>query len=169
MCVFHISKHLCQKWCAARFAHDCSFVDNESEKSNCIVYQISSFGRRNLKESKSYFIFLSLMLMFPCIMMQYTKMTHKMQLCRTIYYSLAALHVLSNIFAHHQEHINPLNTELNPICHLLALLGAHPILHVSGIRVNCIYSFWYYTRVSLLPAVSSRRHTWIIPEAVNTV
>ena len=31
---------------------------------------------------------------------------------------------------------NPLNTELNPICHLLALLGAHPILHVSRIRVN---------------------------------
>jgi hypothetical protein len=31
---------------------------------------------------------------------------------------------------------NPLNTELNPICHLLALLGAHPILHVGRIRVN---------------------------------
>jgi len=32
--------------------------------------------------------------------------------------------------------INPLNTELNPICHLLALLGAHHILRVSGLRVN---------------------------------
>jgi hypothetical protein len=32
--------------------------------------------------------------------------------------------------------INSLNAELNPICHLLALLGAHPILHVSRIRVN---------------------------------
>ena len=32
--------------------------------------------------------------------------------------------------------LNPLNAELNPICHLLALLGAHPILHVSRIRVN---------------------------------
>jgi len=31
---------------------------------------------------------------------------------------------------------NPLNAELNPICHLLALLRAHPILHVSRIRVN---------------------------------
>jgi len=29
-----------------------------------------------------------------------------MQLCRIIYYSLAALHVPSDIFAHHQEHIN---------------------------------------------------------------
>jgi len=32
--------------------------------------------------------------------------------------------------------INPLNAELNPIYHLLALLGAHHILHVSRIRVN---------------------------------
>jgi len=32
--------------------------------------------------------------------------------------------------------INPLNAELNPICHLLALLGAHHIFHVSGLRVN---------------------------------
>jgi len=32
--------------------------------------------------------------------------------------------------------INPLNTELNPICHLLPLLGAHFILHVSEIRVK---------------------------------
>jgi hypothetical protein len=32
--------------------------------------------------------------------------------------------------------INPLNAKLNPICHLLALLGAHPIRHVSRIGVN---------------------------------
>ena len=32
--------------------------------------------------------------------------------------------------------LNPLNAELNPICHFLALLGAHPILHVSRIRVK---------------------------------
>jgi len=35
--------------------------------------------------------------------------------------------------------INPLNTKLNPICHLLALLGAHPILHVGRIRVNLVH------------------------------
>jgi len=29
-----------------------------------------------------------------------------------------------------------LNAELNPICHLLALLGAHHILHIGRIRVN---------------------------------
>ena len=32
--------------------------------------------------------------------------------------------------------LSPLNAQLNPICHLLALLGAHLILHVSRIRVN---------------------------------
>jgi len=31
---------------------------------------------------------------------------------------------------------NPLNAELNPICHLLALLGAHHIFHISRVRVN---------------------------------
>jgi hypothetical protein len=38
------------------------------------------------------------------------------------------------------EVVNPLKAELNPICHLLALL-AHHILHVSRIRVNQEYGF----------------------------
>ena len=46
---------------------------------------------------------------------------------------------------------NPLNTELNTICHLLALLGAHHILHVSRIKVKMLkeirhsatYSYWH--------------------------
>jgi hypothetical protein len=46
-------------------------------------------------------------------------MTNKMQLCTIIYCSLAPLHASSDVFAHHQEHL------------------------------NCIYSFWYYLRVSL--------------------
>jgi hypothetical protein len=46
-------------------------------------------------------------------------MTNKTQLCGIIYCSLTALNVSSDIFAHHQEHI------------------------------NCIYSFWYYSRMSL--------------------
>ena len=33
-------------------------------------------------------------------------------------------------------YINPLNAELNPICHLLALLGAHHIFHASRISVK---------------------------------
>jgi len=31
--------------------------------------------------------------------------------------------------------VDPLNTELNPICHLLALYEAHHILHVSKVEI----------------------------------
>ena len=40
------------------------------------------------------------------------------------------------VFEQINNWFNPLNAELNPICHLLALLGAHLIIHVSRIRVN---------------------------------
>ena len=42
-------------------------------------------------------------------------------------------------------YLNPLNAELNPICHLLALLGVHRIFHISGLRVNLLV-----TNVSLV-------------------
>ena len=44
-----------------------------------------------------------------------------------------------NIYCHRLSKystFNPLNAELNPICYLLALLGARHFLHVSRIRVN---------------------------------
>ena len=34
------------------------------------------------------------------------KITSKMQLCRLIYYSLSAVHVSGDVFAHHQEHLS---------------------------------------------------------------
>jgi len=34
--------------------------------------------------------------------------------------------------------LNPLNPELNPICYLLALLGAHHFIHLSRIRVKLL-------------------------------
>ena len=50
--------------------------------------------------------------------------------------------------------INPLNAELNPICHLLALLGAHHILHVSRIRVKAVFGslvgLWWTTKVRIM-------------------
>jgi hypothetical protein len=54
----------------------------------------------------------------------FCKMTNKIQVCRIIYCSLTALHVLSDIFAHHQEHL------------------------------NCNYSFWFYSRVSSAAVVA---------------
>jgi hypothetical protein len=44
--------------------------------------------------------------------------------------------VLAAVINYLNNKINPLNAELNPICHLLALLKAHHILHVSRIRVK---------------------------------
>jgi len=38
------------------------------------------------------------------------------------------------------RNLNPFNAQLNTICHLLTLLGAHPILHISRIRVNQLIS-----------------------------
>ena len=40
---------------------------------------------------------------------------------------------------HTGHHINPLNAELNPICHLLALLGGATIVVVSRLRVNYMF------------------------------
>jgi len=44
------------------------------------------------------------------------------------------------VYMHPSSHhkFNPLNPELNPICYLLALLGAHHFLHVSRIRVKLL-------------------------------
>jgi len=53
-----------------------------------------------------------------------TKMTNKMHLCGIICCFLATLHVSSNIFAHNQEH------------------------------QNCVYSFRYYSRMSLPAGVT---------------
>jgi hypothetical protein len=40
--------------------------------------------------------------------------------------------------------INPSKAELNPICHLLALVEAHHILHVSRIRVTTeMHNCWF--------------------------
>jgi hypothetical protein len=44
--------------------------------------------------------------------------------------------------------LNPLNAKLKPICHLLALLKAHLIFHVSRIRVKL------YGEVNMLPRVN---------------
>ena len=58
--------------------------------------------------------------------------------------------------------IKPLNPELNPICYLLALLGAHHFLHVSRIRVKLL-TFWLlmsYIYIYGAPILDvSRSHT----------
>ena len=48
-----------------------------------------------------------------------------------VIFAFPALHITAKNIS-----INPLNAELRPICHLLALLAAHHIPHVSRIRVK---------------------------------
>jgi len=55
--------------------------------------------------------------------------------------------------------INPLNAELNPIYHLLALLGAHHIFHVSGLRVNTVHKRVIF--LSYFATVSTIRKTLV--------
>jgi hypothetical protein len=45
---------------------------------------------------------------------------------------------LINVTCFDEDHINPLKAELNPIRHLMVLLGAHPILHINRIRVKLL-------------------------------
>jgi hypothetical protein len=56
--------------------------------------------------------------------------------------------------------LNPANAELNPICHFLALLGAHHILHISRIRVK-IWRFWPVPFVSRLRFIPGHRVLWL--------
>jgi len=39
--------------------------------------------------------------------------------------------VMNYFKIYNREHVNPLNAELKPICHLLALLRAHHIIRIS--------------------------------------
>jgi hypothetical protein len=51
---------------------------------------------------------------------------------------------------------------LNSICHLVALLGAHLIFHVSSIRVNsCMYCRWEDNIKMDLQEVGGGRGDWI--------
>jgi hypothetical protein len=67
-------------------------------------------------------------------------------------------------------YFNPLNAELNPICYLLALLGAHHFLHVSRIRVKSltlwlpmsyIYIYIYMENIFLMFLDHTQRRTTV--------
>ena len=53
----------------------------------------------------------------------------------SIFYTVVVMGVLNPALS---LYFNPLKPELNPICYLLALLGAHHFLHVSRIRVKLL-------------------------------
>jgi hypothetical protein len=74
-------------------------------------------------------------------------------------YWITAIHVL----------FNPLNAELTAICHLLALLGARHILHVSRIRFKAVCSWGMQWRSWLRQCAKSRKVTGSIPDGVNGI
>jgi len=55
-----------------------------------------------------------------------------------MFFVLCIVTQLCNVNQQNAHSFNPLNPELNPICYLLALLGAHHFLHVSRIRVKLL-------------------------------
>ena len=62
--------------------------------------------------------------------------------------------------SHPNLHINPLNPKLNPICCLLALLGAYHFLHVSRIRVKLLTFRRLMSYIHEAPILDvSRSHT----------
>ena len=70
--------------------------------------------------------------------------------------------------------LTPLNAELNPIFHLLALLGAHHIFHVSGLRVKrdnfCyIQANWKATVSWLLMYVPYIFTCWYVEQSIGPV
>ena len=79
--------------------------------------------------------------------------------CCTCKYTLTQ-HFLQEVI------FNPLNAELNPIYHLLALLGAHHIFQVSGLRVNlsemlhkCNFDLLFY--IAIMSGIMTKRQEHI--------
>jgi len=67
---------------------------------------------------------------------------------------------VSRLFEQVRTKFNPLNPELNPICYLLALLGAHHSLHVSRIRVKSLTFRLLMSYIYAAPILDvSRSHT----------
>ena len=68
-------------------------------------------------------------------------------------------------------YVNSLNAELNPICHLLALLGAHHILHGSRERVKVYLRTHYYYYYSVLSSyvifITTFRSAWPSSGIIN--
>ena len=62
---------------------------------------------------------------------------------------------------------NPLNAELNSICHLLALLEAHFIFHVSRLRVNIVQNVHLSLLNSLYPEPTCYCINYILGRASN--
>jgi len=133
------------KWTLIRQRHDSSIS---------IVTRLRAERQRNrgLIPAKSKNIFSSshLVVSLRCPISRSSSATIQQQRCEPDHWS-GKLNVCISTC------INPLNAESNPICYLLALLGAHHFLQVSRIRVNMESGFVQY-RVPLMVPNSCMTH-----------
>ena len=58
--------------------------------------------------------------------------------------------------------VNPLNAELNPICHLLALLGGATIVVVSRLRVKQATRFSFNTLPTITGVITGLYSTFSV-------
>jgi len=127
--VWHIPDAVCTAlnswWWTERPAETCRVVFNKLEK-NCAS---SWFYYRNVSQ---------------CTVPWTSNFTMKLtatatwRACRNYGFHTRFLRVRHAGSCSSLAKVNPLNPELNPICYLLALLGAHHFLHVSRIRVKIL-------------------------------
>jgi hypothetical protein len=76
-----------------------------------------------------------------------------MQMSRIIYYSLAALHVSSDIFAHHQEHLNYITTS-----------GITHVCRYQMVSCEC----WHKVP-TLTEAVSWQKHWSVLEKQITDI
>jgi hypothetical protein len=89
--------------------------------------------RKSISTAYSEFVFVDLGI-------QHTiRMCHIAICGLPLLYNIFPRYIITARFSKKLFNINPLNAELNPICHLLALSGAHYIFHVSGFRVKYVF------------------------------
>jgi len=86
------SKHYCANTCPAINRYIAANLLIQETVWYCVTLILVNHHHVNLTSGKHYSLII-------------TKTTNKMQQCRLIYYSLSALHVSDDVFAHRQEHL----------------------------------------------------------------
>ena len=161
--------NICYQWIATcvfnvllpRWGLKCS-RNNVFPQLVCIISTVMCFLYRELKFELKIIPVVSNNVQFHLIYIRSSKgSTHSLKIWMQ-YKNKCAQTISLRVTFHTCYSIKPLNSELNPICHLLALLGAHHFLHVSRIRVKQTCFFMAQQPLmgqSLLIVEASRSHS----------
>jgi len=115
-----------------------------AQLKNCVWYVTTKLACRNdfFKPKKLMWLSLNMKppeILFLLLQIIFNNLSTLQLVCDYSSVSRQYFNRSQYIFLSWCEHfLNPLNPELNPICYLLALLGAHHFLHVSRIRVKLL-------------------------------